>query len=57
MAADNAVSVATLRKSIGAPEQYESITLEPLVPVIIPNELDSHSTSRELPILEAQYAL
>lgn len=56
-AAENAVSVATLRRSIGAPDQYESITLEPIVPVSIPNELESHSTKRELPVLEAQYAL
>jgi hypothetical protein len=39
------------------PDQYESITLEPIVPISIPNELESHSKRRELPILEAQYAL
>jgi anaerobic magnesium-protoporphyrin IX monomethyl ester cyclase len=56
-AAEDAVGVATLRRLIGVPDQYESITLEPIVPISIPNELESHSKRRELPILEAQYAL
>ena len=55
--AKDAVGVATLRRLVGVPDQYESITLEPIVPINIPNELESHSKRRELPILEAQYAL
>jgi hypothetical protein len=57
VAADDVVSVAMLRRLIGVPEQYETITLEPIVPrLIIPDESESESNKRELPVLlEAQY--
>ena len=57
VAADDAVSVATLRRLIGVPEQYETITLEPIVPrLIISDESESESNKRALPVLlEAQY--
>jgi hypothetical protein len=55
-ATEDAVSVATLRTLIGVPDQYESITLEPIVPpIIIPDELESNFKRRELPVLEAQF--
>jgi radical SAM PhpK family P-methyltransferase len=55
-ATEDAVSVATLRALIGVPDQYESITLEPIVPPItIPDELESNFKRRELPVLEAQF--
>jgi len=42
---------------IGVPEQYETITLEPIVPrLIISDESESESNKRALPVLlEAQY--